>query len=243
MPEPRPTLDDVTGKAKEKAVHAERDRALTKSSGTNVPARGAIFLLSEAGHRNAGYTEAEAKALFALSMKYAKHLNAGARREYGVDYDVYEIHVFDSLDSLLRKRPNASRDRKWHQVVLVTHAQAEQPQELENDIFLGDRAYSALDLQEAAAQREEAVRGFRQAIDRDATLRVIGCAPATHGPELGIYLRELAGTRGNVILPRVDVDFTTNGLLGTPEPGTTKLRALRPEEWLEIPPIPEANRP
>ena len=200
-------------------------------------------MLGVIGHRRASYSQEEAKALFDLTMKYARNVVIAARNERDLDYEPYEIQVFNSLDELIRKRPNASAGGLWYQVVIVTHAQAEQPKELENAIFFGDRDYDALNLLEYAATRDQAIAGLRNAIARDATLRVIGCPPASHGPELGINLREIFGTRGNVLIPKVDVDFTPTGFLGTSLPGRKKIRAIRPEEWLEIERIPEANRP
>jgi hypothetical protein len=217
------------------------------------PPRGAIFILGKSGHRRAGYSDAEASELFARSKKYARRWNTEGMKEAGIDYHPYEIHVFDSLDDLLRKRPKASANGRWYQVIIVTHAQAAQPAELENEIFFGNHSYTAFELQDFAAERPKLLHGFQQVVEPSSTLRVVGCSPATHGPELGIYLRELIGTRGNVLLPRVDVAFDRTGLLGTPvkrkdcvpnpTPQTQCVRAIKPEEWRNIPSKDEASRP
>ena len=117
-------------------------------------------MLRVIGHRRASYSQEEAKALFDLTMKYARNVVIAARNERDLDYEPYEIQVFNSLDELIRKRPNASAGGLWSQVVVVTRAQAEQPKELENAIFFGDRDYDALNLLEYAATRDRRSQVF-----------------------------------------------------------------------------------
>jgi hypothetical protein len=237
MADPRPLQDIVQGE-RARALAGGREALLREPAPRE---RGVIFLLGLAGHRANGFDEQRARTLYERSVRYAQRINQDTRAVRRLDYDPFEVQEFNSLPELIRRRPTGG-DR-WRYVILVTHAGEQQPAEIRDEIFLGDDGYEALDLQVFAGDNRAAVAQFQAQFVRDSYLRVIACGAASQSAELGIYLRELFGTQDAISLARVNVGFGADGRLGTPvREGSDDLRAVRDDEWLEVPAIPDRFR-
>jgi hypothetical protein len=216
------------------------------------PVPGVIFLLDQKGHVAAGYSEAEAAELVRRTRAYSQRVReslAGA-----VSFEVFE---FGSFAELLSKAPGKHRGKKWRNILLVTHGPGERLPEMAGGIFLGDKEYivggSFNDLLDFAndPKGRQLVEGFRKNVSADAAMQIIACGVANHGPEAPIYMRQLFGTEGAVITPRVDVGFDRkSGRLGAymippderedmPISDLVRqpIRPLRDNEWMVIPPI------
>jgi hypothetical protein len=216
-----------------------------------LPVPGAIFLLDQKGHVAAGYTEAEAAELVRRIRVYSQRV-----RESLAGAVAFEVFEFGSFADLLSKAPK-HRGKKWRNILIVTHGPGESSPEMAGGIFLGDKEYivdgSYNDLLDFANEPggRQLLDGFRKNVSSDAAMQIIACGVANHGPDAPIYMRQLLGTEGAVITPRVDVGFDRkSGRLGSyvisPEEREDMpisnlvrqpIRAIRDNEWMVIPPI------
>jgi len=222
---------------------------LLDGQGPRVPAfLTAALLLSVRGHLSAGASLKLARQLNRLSKKMIGKLNAAARAG-GLDYDPFEIAEFNSFDGLLKVRPKSGQP--WRDIVLVTHATGEQSPLFAGGIFFGPQVFiingsGINDLLDAinAPKRKKIIPKFQARFMKEGTLTIVACGVGSTGPDVAQYVRELFAVEGRIRFPIVNVDFFADGSLGTPKnPDATPpwaLRALKEEEWRELPSKDEA---
>lgn len=223
-----------------------------------LPLPGVIFLLDLNGHIAAGYSQKEATELSRRAKLYSQVLRNDRKGDIS-----FEIIEFGSLSELLSKVPVKHKGKKWQNLLIVTHGPGEAHPGLGGSIFFGDKDYvvsgSFADLLDFAndPKNQGLVRQFRSHVDPQASMQLITCGLAAHGPDVAISMRQLIGTEGQVITPRVDIGFDRHsGRIGTyidppdvraelplSEEISLPIRPIKDNEWMVIPAITVSELP